>query len=302
MNPLKLKPSAKDKNSMTRYEELISHIKQYNKVIVAFSGGIDSYFVLKASIDALGKENVLAVTADSPSLKESEKDATNILAASVGAIHKVIFTQELEDPNYYNNPNNRCFFCKDELYAKLNELKTEVGIDYILDGTNFDDLSDYRPGYKASKNQGVISPLAELGFTKNEIREISKELGLEIWDKPSSPCLSSRIPYGQKVTKEKLSIIELAEEIVKEFGFVEFRVRHFEFDKPGAADKKLLLAKLDISHDEFDKLMNPDLFEELNRGLKEIGYDFVTLDMGGLKSGSLNTDMKLNSIVSSLKS
>ncbi len=273
---------------MTRYEVLISHIKQYNKVIVAFSGGIDSYFVLKASIDALGKENVLAVTADSPSLKESEKDAANILAATVDAIHKVIFTHELDDPNYYNNPNNRCFFCKDGLYAKLNELKTEVGIRFILDGTNFDDLGDYRPGYKASKNHGIISPLAELEFTKSEIREISKELGLKIWNKPSSPCLSSRIPYGQKVTIEKLSIIERAEEIVKEFGFIEFRVRHFEFDKPGAADKKLLLAKLDISQDEFDKLMNPDLFEELNRSLKEIGYDFVTLDLGGLKSGSMN--------------
>lgn len=273
---------------MTRYEELISYIKQYSKVIVAFSGGIDSYFVLKASIYSLGKENVLAVTADSPSLKETEKNATYKLALAIGATHKIIFTEELDDPNYFNNPNNRCFFCKDELYAKLGELKNEVGIENILDGTNFDDMSDYRPGFKASINHGIISPLVELKFTKNEIREISKEVGLEIWDKPSSPCLSSRIPYGQKVTIEKLSIIEKAEAIVKEFGFIEFRVRHFEFDKPGATDKKLLLAKLDISQDEFDKLINPDLFEELNQRLREIGYDFVTLDMGGLKSGSLS--------------
>jgi uncharacterized protein len=273
---------------MLHYEELISYINQYKKVIVAFSGGIDSYFVLKATIDSLGSENVLAVTADSPSLKDSEKDETKKLAVLIGANHKIIFTQELDNPDYYNNPNNRCFFCKDELYTKLDSLKAELGYDAILDGTNYDDMSDYRPGYKASRNHSIISPLIELKFTKHEIRSISKELGLEIWDKPSSPCLSSRIPYGQKVTLEKLSLIEQAEEILKSYGFREFRVRHFEFDKPGTADKKLLLAKLDISHEEIEEYLSPALLDELNQRLKELGYDFVTLDMGGLKSGSLS--------------
>ncbi len=273
---------------MQRYEELISYLKQYNKVIVAFSGGIDSYFVLKAAMDSLGRENVIAVTGDSASLKESERAGSNRLANAIDAIHAVIKTEELDNPDYFNNPNNRCFFCKDELYSKLDALKSELGIDYVMDGTNFDDMKDFRPGYKASRNYGVISPLVELKFTKEEIRKTSKELGLEIWDKPSSPCLSSRIPYGQKVTREKLTIIELAEDIVKGFGFREFRVRHFEFDKPGTHNKKLFLAKLDISIDEFEKLLNTNLLEELNFKLKEIGYDFVTMDMAGLKSGSLS--------------
>src|SRR5690242_5172512 len=134
---------------MSRYEELISFIKQYKKIIAAFSGGIDSYFVLKAAIDSLGKENVLAITGDSPSLKDSEKNETIRLAKLIGANHKIIFTEELENPDYYNNPNNRCFFCKDELYTKLDSLKAELAYEAILDGTNYDDMSDYRPGYKA---------------------------------------------------------------------------------------------------------------------------------------------------------
>ena len=154
-------------------------------------------------------------------------------------------------------------------------------------------MSDYRPGYKASKNHEILSPLVELKFTKKEIRNISKELGLEIWDKPSSPCLSSRIPYGQKVTLEKLSLIEQAEEIVKNYGFREFRVRHFEFDKPGSTDKKLLLAKLDISVEETEKFLDPAVLNELNLQIKKIGYDFVTLDLGGLNSGSMNIGIKL---------
>lgn len=278
---------------MSRYEELKEYIKFRNKVIVAFSGGIDSYFVLKAAIDSLGKENVLAVTADSPSLKDSEKNSTNKLAGLINSNHKIIFTNELENPDYYNNPANRCFFCKDELYSKLDSLKNELGYNYVLDGTNYDDMSDYRPGFKASRNHEILSPLVELKFTKEEIRNITKELGLEIWDKPSSPCLSSRIPYGQKVTLEKLSLIEQAEEIVKNYGFREFRVRHFEFDKPGNANKKLLLAKLDISHEEIEEHINSAILDELNQRLKSIGYDFVTLDMGGLKSGSLNLDIKI---------
>lgn len=277
---------------MNRYEELKSHLAEYKKVIVAFSGGIDSYFVLKAAADSIGKENVLAITAVSPSLKQSEKNETNKLAALINARHEIIFTDELNDPNYFNNPANRCFFCKDELYTKLDNLKNELGYEVILDGTNYDDMSDYRPGYKASRNHEILSPLVDLKFTKDEIRNISKSLGLEIWNKPSSPCLSSRIPYGQKVTVEKLSLIEQAEEIVKEFGFKEFRVRHFEYEKPGNSDKKLLLAKLDISSAELEKYLNPVLLEELNRRIKELGYDFVTLDMGGLKSGSLNVNIK----------
>lgn len=267
-----------------RYKEILNYIGRFQRVIVAFSGGIDSFFVLKASIDALGNENVLAVTGDSPSLKESEKNQTLQLAESIGAKHKIIFTEEMQDPDYYNNPTNRCFFCKDEMYSKLNKLKNEIHFDAILDGTNYDDLSDYRPGYQASKNHNIISPLAELKFSKKEIRELSKNLGLEIWDKPSSPCLSSRIPYGQKVTKEKLSMIEQAEKIISELGFKEFRVRHFEFQQNGNVIK---LAKLDIAKNEMKNLP----YNEVNQQLKQLGYDFVTIDLEGLKSGSLNISL-----------
>ncbi|HEY3250436.1 MAG TPA: ATP-dependent sacrificial sulfur transferase LarE [Ignavibacteria bacterium] len=270
---------------MTRYEELISYIKPLKKVIVAFSGGIDSYFVLKASIDSLGKENVLAVTGDSPALKQSEREQSIKLAASIKANHKIIFTQELNDPNYFNNPNNRCFFCKDELYDKLTGIKNDLEYNYVLDGTNFDDMSDYRPGYKASKNHGIKSPLVDLKFTKSEIRNISHALGLEIWNKPASPCLSSRIPYGQQVTKEKLAMIEKAEEVLKSLGFMEYRVRHIEIN-----GSKIKLAKLEISNEEMEKIFNKELFNEIGEKLRIIGYNYVTLDLGGLKSGSLNPE------------
>ena len=275
-------------NTLTRYEELKAHIKKFEKVVVAFSGGIDSYFILKASIDALGRENVKAITGVSPSLKDSEKAQTEKLATKIKAKYNIIYTDELENPNYYENPTNRCFFCKQELYSKLNEVKEESGFNVIIDGTNFDDMSDYRPGYKASRNQKIKSPLVDLKFSKNEIREISKSLGLEIWNKPSSPCLSSRIPYGQKVTLVKLTLIEQAEEILQDMGFNEYRVRHFEFSGDGNANKMLKLAKIDFHERDLHKALNENMVKEINTKVKELGYDFVTIDLAGLKSGSLN--------------
>lgn len=280
---------------MNRYNELVSHFQQYKKVMVAFSGGIDSYFVLKAAIDSLGRENVLAVTGDSPSLKQSEKDLTLKLAKDIGAQHKVIFTDEMNNPDYYNNPNNRCFFCKDELYNKLDEMKNDLEYDFVLDGTNYDDMNDYRPGFKASKNHGIKSPLADLKFSKEEIREISKELGLEIWNKPASPCLSSRIPYGQQVTTQKLEMIEKAEDMLKALGFKEYRVRHIEINSDENVSK-MKLAKLEIAKNEIDKALNREIFTFIDENLKQLGYDFVTLDMAGLKSGSMNKKIKLSVI------
>jgi uncharacterized protein len=276
---------------MNRYEELKNYLKKYKRIMVAFSGGIDSYFILKAAVDSIGIENVLAVTGDSPSLKSAEKEQTNILAKEIGAEHKIIFTEEMLNPDYYNNPGNRCFFCKDELFTKLEAVKNELKYDAILDGTNYDDMSDYRPGYKASRNHGISSPLVELKFTKQEIRDTAKELGLTIWNKPSSPCLSSRIPYGQKVTVEKLSLIEQAEDVLKQFGFKEYRVRHFEIPQNGNVMK---LAKIDVSKEEMKTVLNPEAIEEINNKLKAIGYDIVTMDMGGLKSGSLNLTLSVD--------
>jgi uncharacterized protein len=280
---------------MARYKELTTYLKKYNKAIIAFSGGIDSYLVLKASLDALGKENVLAVTGESPSLKQSEKQQTNHLAEQIGTEHKIIHTEEMDNTMYTSNPVNRCFYCKDELYTKLDKLKTDSGFDCILDGTNYDDMSDYRPGFQAASIHHITSPLAELKFTKNEIRKIAKSLNLEIWDKPASPCLSSRIPYGQVVTIEKLSIIEKAEEIIKNMGFTEFRVRLFEMNKNGNDKSGMRLAKVDISTHEIDKVLNRSVVDAINEKLKDIGFDFVTLDLGGLKSGSLNTQISKSS-------
>lgn len=282
---------------MNRYNELVSHINRYKKVMVAFSGGIDSYFVLKAAIDSLGKENVLAVTGDSHSLKQSEKDLTLKLAKDIGAEHKVIFTDEMNNPDYYNNPNNRCFFCKDELYNKLDEMKNDLEYEHVLDGTNYDDMNDYRPGFKASKNHGIKSPLADLKFSKEEIREISKELGLEIWNKPASPCLSSRIPYGQQVTTQKLEMIEKAEDMLKALGFKEYRVRHIEINSDENVSK-MKLAKLEIAKNEIDKALNKDIFNFIDENLKQLGYDFVTLDMAGLdpeRSRRVNVKLPLKS-------
>jgi pyridinium-3,5-biscarboxylic acid mononucleotide sulfurtransferase len=280
------------KLKLNRYEELKKHLVDYKKVIVSFSGGIDSYFVLKAAIDSLGKTNVLAVTGDSPSLKQSEKSETKVLASKIGASHETIYTYEINDPNYYNNTQNRCFFCKDELYSKLVELAHHLKIKYILDGTNFDDMSDYRPGYKASKNYHIVSPLVDLKFRKNEIREIAKHLNLEIWDKPSSPCLSSRIPYGQKVSIEKLFMIEKAEDYLTNLGLKEFRVRHFEIND----GMNIKFAKIDINKNEFDKILDSATMNEINSNLKSLGYQFVTIDLGGLNSGSMNINVNKDEI------
>jgi len=177
----------------------------------------------------------------------------------------------------------------------IREVKEESGFKVIIDGTNFDDMSDYRPGYKASKNQKIKSPLVDLKFSKNEIREISKSLGLEIWNKPSSPCLSSRIPYGQKVTLVKLTLIEQAEEILQDMGFNEYRVRHFEFPGNENTNKMLKLAKIDFHEKDLHKALNENMVKEINSKIKELGYDFVTIDLAGLKSGSLNVMYKKKS-------
>lgn len=276
---------------MKRYEELKKFIGKYKRVIVAFSGGIDSYLVLKAAIDAIGSENVLAVTGNSPSLKSSERELSVKLSEKIGARHLIIKTEEIDNPSYYNNHSNRCYYCKDELYSKLESIRNELNFDFIVDGTNYDDMTDFRPGYQAGKTHNVISPLADLVFTKVEVRTISKKLGLEIWDKPSSPCLSSRVPHGQEVSMEKLFMIEKAEETLNKLGFKEFRVRHFELEQT-EIERKIKLAKIDISLSELENSLEPILMKGINDKLKEIGYDFVTFDLAGLKSGSLNVSIK----------
>ncbi len=250
---------------------------------MAFSGGVDSALVLKVAVDVLGKQRVLAVTADSESYPRQELESAKNFASQIGldGRHQIIRTEELANPEYSANAPSRCFFCKDELYTQLKRIAEEGGFNHILDGCNLSDQADLRPGRTAAQNHGVRSPLIEAGLNKEEIREISKMLGLSVWDKPALACLSSRIPYGQKVTKEKLSQIEQAEEFLHSLGFRQLRVRHHEN-----------IARIELEPDETSKFLNEKTREKVYEKFREIGYLYVTLDLQGYRSGSLNETFK----------
>lgn len=262
-----------DKDLNQKYAELKKSITRLDKALVAFSGGIDSTLVLKIACDIL-KDNVIAATADSPSLPRRELEETKRIALEIGARHLIISTGETANSEYTKNPSNRCYYCKSELYSKLKGAAAQLGIKNILNGTNLDDLGDYRPGLKAAEEYSIISPLKEARLTKSDVRKLAEYLGLEIWNKPSSPCLSSRVPYGYEITLKKLAMIEEAENYLKDsFSIRELRVRHF-----GNA------ARIDVN--ENDKLIiNENLFSIQNKFL-EIGFDKVFVS--DFKSGGLN--------------
>jgi uncharacterized protein len=250
------------------------------KVVIGFSGGIDSTLILKVAIDALGPDNVWAVTGDSESLLPEELEFCRDLGRKIGILpsHFIeIRTNELSDPNYKANPIDRCFYCKSELFNRLQEIAKNVGALYILDGSNADDKGDYRPGRKAAANLGVVSPLAEAGITKAEIRELAKGYGLPNWDKPALACLSSRIPYGSEVTEEKLNQIAKAERYLHSLGFTQLRVRHH--------DK---IARIELLKNEIPHLYENGLADRVTAQLKEIGFTYVTVDLQGYRSGSMN--------------
>lgn len=261
-----------DKQLNQKYGELKIIIKKLGSAIVAFSGGVDSTLVLKAAYDALGGKAV-AVTADSPSLPRRELEETKNIAKQIGARHLIIQTKETENKNYLKNPSNRCYYCKSELYSKLKIISKQFGIKNILNGTNLDDLGDYRPGLSAADENNVISPLKDAKLTKKDVREIAKYLGLEIWDKPSSPCLSSRVPYGNAITLKKLFMIEEAENFLKDFGIRELRVRHF-----GG------IARIEVN--EADKQIINGNFESIKNKFNGIG--FSEIEISNFKSGNLN--------------
>lgn len=255
-----------------KFEDLKSQIRRLDSAIVAFSGGVDSVLVLKVAYDALGNK-VVAVTADSPSLPRRELEETKKIAENVGAKHLIIGTVETENQEYLRNPGNRCYYCKTELYSKLKKVSIKLGIKNILNGTNLDDLGDYRPGLKAADEHRIISPLKDAKITKNDVRELAKELKLKWWDKPSSPCLSSRVPYGQEITLKKLRMIEDAENYLKDFGINELRVRHFG-----------KTARIEVN--EYDKAgINANL-SHINKKFREIGFEEVIVS--DFKSGNLN--------------
>ncbi len=256
--------------------DLRDRLQSIDSLIIAYSGGVDSAFLAAAANDVLG-DRALAVTADSPSLAPSELREAVALARQIGLNHRVIKTQEVEREDYQANTSNRCFFCKDELYTHLAGFASTEGYAWVANGTNVDDLGDFRPGQKAAKEYGVISPLVEAGLRKVEIRELSHDMGLPTWDKPAQACLSSRIPYGNQVTVEALTRIGKAEEHLRSLGFRQLRVRHHD-----------TVARIEVGPEDFAALLADEVRQDISRHFRSIGYAYVTMDLDGFRSGSMN--------------
>ncbi len=256
----------------------------YESVLIAFSGGVDSAYLALAAAEALGSR-ALAVTADSPSYPDAHRRLALSIAADFGFAHEVIHTDELERPEYRANPANRCYYCKDELYGRLAALAAERGLAVVIDGNNADDRGDYRPGRQAAREHGVRSPLDEADLTKDDIRELARDAGLDSWNEPASACLSSRIPYGHEVSDEKLRQIEQAETVLRDLGFRIFRVRHHES-----------VARLEIARSEMARALDPGINTQLVASLKALGYQYVSLDLQGYRLGSLNEALRLRPV------
>jgi len=261
---------------------LESGIFKLESAVVAFSGGIDSTLVLAVANKVLNGR-VLAVTAKSDSVPERELRAAKELTQALDINHKVIRTEEMSSPDYLKNPGNRCYYCKSELYTKLAMVSSQYKITSILNGINLDDLGDHRPGILAAKEAGIISPLVESQLNKQDVRNLARDMGLTNWGKPALACLSSRIPYGQPVTAKKLSMIDEAEEIFLEEGFKEVRVRHY-------GD----MARIELLKTEIPILMKNGLYKKTMNRLKNIGFQKITIDPEGYRSGSLNEALDLN--------
>lgn len=259
-----------------KYDALRKELYRYGSVIVAFSGGVDSSFLLKVAQDVL-EDKVLAVTAESSTFPQREVEICKAFTKKYGIRHQLITSEELAVDGFSDNPVNRCYLCKRELFGKIKEISTLQNIPVVLEGSNYDDLGDFRPGRQAVMEFGIQSPLLSACLTKKEIRSLAKEMDLDCWDKPAFACLSSRFPYGEKITLERLSMIDRSEELLIGMGFAQARVRFHQE-----------VARIEIPEQQFAKIMKPEVRETIYRAFKGIGFQYTTLDLQGYRAGSMN--------------
>jgi uncharacterized protein len=268
----------------SKADALDSRLAALGSVLVAYSGGVDSAFLGVTAARVLGSR-ALCVTADSPSYPERHRDLAVSTARAFGLRHEIVRTAEIERPEYRANPANRCYYCKHELYTRLTSIAADRGFAAVADGSNADDRGDYRPGRQAAREFGVLSPLDDVGLTKDEIRALARRAGMAAWDEPASACLSSRIPYHSEVTEAKLRTIEAAERVLRTLGFRVFRVRHHD-----------TIARIELGRDEIARALEPDLAETIDRELRALGYAHVTIDLRGYRLGSLNEALTLRPV------